>query len=251
MKHLLLPLIILLCVTGAILLAIPLVPFTLPWEPSRITSVYTTLEESASESLLNTAEFSLKVLYPYDFIDAGDEVPWKTLQRHYNYHRDDYLTRESREFYPEGIIPEAWQYASLYRMCRECGLDPAADPLSFVVIEARLKAGINLRFQEDGSIEGALHLHGSNEKKLDITLPAVQITDIIIVDRPVQIYGYPEVRISPGQWKNLIEALIPDIKELACERGLLDEAARGAALLLTDLFEGAGFEVNDIQFKEH
>ena len=62
-------------------------------------------------------------------------------------------------------------------------MDPAADPLSFVVIEARLKAGVNLRFQQDGSFEGALQLHGSDEKKLDITLPAVQITDIIIVDR--------------------------------------------------------------------
>ena len=251
MKKNLLPLMILLCVTGAVLLVIPQVPFVLPWKPSRLTSVYTTLEESVSESLLNTAEFTLKILYPYDFIDREDEVPWKMLQRQYNYSREDYLMRESREFYPDRKIPEAWQYAALYRMCRECGLDPAADPLSFVVIEARLKAGISLPFQEDGAFEGVLHLDGSNEKKLDITLPAVQITDIIIVDRPVRTHGYPEVRISPGQWRTLVETLIPDITELACERGLLDEAGRGAALLLTDLFEGAGFEVNNIQFEGH
>ena len=65
----------------------------------------------------------------------------------------------------------------------------------------------------------------------------------------MQTHGYLEVRISPGQWRTLVETLIPDITELACKRGLPDEAARGAILLLTDLFKGAGFEVNGIQFE--
>jgi len=231
-------------------------PFSLPrmpWSPRRITTVYTTLIESTEISLLQTAEYSLKILFPYDFIDEGDDINWRRLQRRYNLSPEEFRLLESPEFHPDFRIPPEWKYASLYRICRESGLDPASDPWTFVVIEAGLKAGITLpEFPLGGGGAGAagtmIRLEGPEEKKVVLTLPAPEITDIIIRDRPAEGHGYPDVRISPRQWGNLITLLTPRIENLAREEGILEEASSGAEALLTDLFEGAGFEISEIRF---
>lgn len=233
----------------ASLIIVPQLSLQFPWKASRMTTVYTSMVESSQTSLVNTAEYSLKILFPYDFIEEGDEVPWKHLQRHYNYNREEYLLNESPEMYPDREIPTPWKYAALYRICRESGLDPAYDSLSFVVIEAGLKAGVCLPVggpeQEGGDF---LSIHGPSGKNISLNLPAASITDIIIRDRPVEGQGYPELKMTPKQWSLLIERITPRIEGLAMEKGLLREAEMGAEQLLSDLFQGAGFEVDEILF---
>lgn len=234
---------------AAVLMVMPQLSFPLPWQSSRVTTVYSSLLESSQSSLLNTAEYSLKIIFPYDFIEEGDDVPWKQLQSYYNYRRDEYLINEIPEMYPERKVPELWKYAGLYRICRESGLDPAYDSLSFVVVEAGLKAGLSLPpggpEQEESDF---LRIDGPRGKNISLNLPAVAITDIIIRDRPVQGQGYPELKMTPDQWSRLIEMMTPRIEGLAVEKGLLQEAERGAVQLITDLFEGAGFEIDEIRF---
>ena len=244
-----LPLLLLFILAGFLISLASSFSFSLPWRQSRVTTVYTYLVETSQDSLLNSAEYTIKLLFPYDFIEAGDEVPWRTLQYYYNYDRNTLLLKESAEMYPDRIIPPEWKYASLYRMCRESGLDPAVDPLNFVVLEAVLKAGVILPSDLPDEREDFLQLGGRDKKNLTLILPAPEITDIIILDRPAEGYGYPEVAINPDQWSSLVGMVTPRIMVLAGEKGILEEAARGAAGLLTDLFEGAGFEVDNISFK--
>ena len=216
----------------------------LSWFASGNTSVYTSLVESCRDSLMNTAEYSLDVIFPYDFIEPDDEVSWRTLQRSYDFNRSDYLLRESSENYLDRRLPAEWKYAALYRLCRESGLDPAADPFSFVVIGAGIKAGVPL----PGAGQQEIGPEDLVRKKLHLSLPAPRITDIIIKDRPVEGPGYPEVRMEPDQWSFLIEKISPGIVSMAEQKGILDEAGSSASALLSDLFEGAGFEVDEIRF---
>ncbi|OQY35677.1 MAG: hypothetical protein B6241_00350 [Spirochaetaceae bacterium 4572_59] len=245
----LLAVLLILSMAPASLIIVSQLSLQLPWEPSRMTTVYTSLVDSSQSSLINTAEYSLKILFPYDFIEEGDEVPWKQLQRLYKYRREDYLLNESPEMYADRKIPELWKYAGLYRICRESGLDPANDSLSFVVIEAGLKAGVRLPPggpEQEG--RDLLSIHGPKGENISLNLPAANITDIIIIDRPLEGQGYPELKMTPDQWSLLIERMTPRIEGLAVDKGLLREAERGAVQLITDLFEGAGFEVDEIRF---
>ncbi len=224
----------------------PFREFRFPWEAQRVTSVYTSLLESTGDALLNSSEYSLKIIFPYDFIEREDldSVPWRDLQRLYDTYREDYLLRENPELYPDRKIPDEWKYAALYRLCRENGLDPASDPRSFVVIAAGIKAGIRLMDRESYLIS----VESGEDKTLKLRLPPADITDIIIIDRPVEDQGFPEVRITPQQWSSLIDTITPGIIRMAVDKGILEEAERSAVSLLKGLFEGAGFDIGQIEF---
>jgi len=214
----------------------------LPWQSERITHVYTELIESSESSLLQTAEFRFKLIFPYDFVDAGDDVDWHYLQRQYDYFPDEYPMRSSREFYGNRELPDNWKYAELYALCRECGIDPAGRGEDFMVISTRTRAGFN--FDEDSM---TLYSEDSDENVI-LTLPGPEITAIIIEDRAAENSGYPELEINPEQWSRFITALTPEIGELAVHEGILDLAEETARFLLADLFKGAGMELQRIDF---
>jgi len=222
--------------------------FTFPWSMTRESSVYTSLVESGQSSILNSAEFRMKILFPYDFIDKGDEINWRLLQWYYNNNRDEFNRKSSESFYPERELPENWKYARLYALCRESGIDPADDSDFFVVISASVKAGIpfiseNMRvLTETGPDE--------NTEKIKLILPGAKITDIIIEDRTQENSGFPEVAMSPAQWSRFISALVPEISELAVREGVLELARESASLLIRDLFEGAGIDLQEINFSD-
>ncbi len=221
--------------------------FPLPlWREQRSVSVYSSLVESTEDSLLNSSEYTMKVIFPYDFIDPQDRdsVPWREMQRFYNSDPAAFLLQDNPELYPDREIPEQWKYASVYRMCRENGLDPARDPDSFLVVSAGIKAGFRL-------LENDLprfSLETEEDKKLNLRLPPAGITDIIIYDRPKGGQVYPEVDMTPQQWSRLIETLMPEIVTMAVDKGILREAEASAASLLSELFKGAGYEVEKVTF---
>ena len=236
-------------VLGALILLLTMVSghFRLPfWKEKRITSVYSSLIESTEDSLLNSSEYTLKVIFPYDFIEPGDRdaVPWRTMQRLYNSDSAAFLLKDNPELYPDREVPSQWKYASVYRMCRENGLDPAGDPDSFLVVSAGIKAGFRL-LDENNPL---FSLETGEDKKLNLRLPPAGITDIIIYDRPEGGQEYPEVAMTPQQWSRLIEALMPEIVKMAEDKGILREAEVSAVSLLSELFKGAGYDVENITF---
>jgi len=221
---------------------------TLPWSPFRETSVYTTLIESGETALLHAAEYRLKVLFPYDFIEKGVKPDWWILQSYYNRDPDEFALKSSESFYPDSVLPEPWNYARLYALCRESGVDPAADPDFFVVLTASVKAGIP--FLSEQMKVRKLSGQDENDEKIILTLPVPRITDIIVEDRSDENSGFPEVDMTPAQWSRFITVLSPEISDLAVKEGILDLARESASFLVTDLFEGAGIELQEIEFSD-
>jgi len=223
-------------------------PISFPWSFKRESSFYTTLVESGESSILHSAEFRMKVLFPYDFIDKGDKVNWRLLQHYYNLNPNEYALKSSQSFYPDRSLPEDWKYASLYALCRESGIDPGEDRDFFVVISASVKAGIPF-ISENMKVQSTSETHEGREK-IKLTLPVAKITDIIVEDRTEENNGFPEVPMSPAHWSRFISVLSPEISELAVREGILDLAQESASLLIRDLFEGAGIDLQEIDFSE-
>ncbi|MBF9015494.1 MULTISPECIES: DUF4230 domain-containing protein [unclassified Oceanispirochaeta] len=213
-----------------------------PWQPERITHVYTELIESSESSLLQTAEFRFKLIFPYDFVDEGDEVNWQFLQRQFENLPEEFPMRASEEFYFDREIPFMWKYAELYALCRECGIDPAGRGEDFIVVSTRTRAGFNFN-EESIFLDTELP-----DGKVVLTLPGPEITAIIIEDRIAEDGGYPELEMSPSQWSRFITALTPEIAKLAVDEGILDLAEETARFLLSDLFGGAGLKLQRIDF---
>ncbi len=216
--------------------------YKLPWSPVRINQVYSQLVKSSESSLIETARYRMKLIFPYDFIDREDDVNWPLLQWYYNRLPLEFAARSEAEYYPDRTLPAEWKYGRLYRVCREAGIDPAARSSDFVVISVTARAGFDFR----GT---SISLEGNEEKKtVTLILPEPEITAIIVEDRSSGGEGFPEVTISPAQWSLFISEISPRIGELAVEEGILDSAAESAELLLASLFHGAGLYVEEIVY---
>ncbi len=220
----------------------------LPWSPVRITSVYTELVKSSESSLIETARYRMKLIFPYDFVDTGDDVNWSLLQWYYNRLPAEFASRAAEEYYPDRIIPPEWKYGRLYRVCREAGIDPAGKDSEFVVITVTARAGFD--FKGAAISLQDLSSDRSEGHSIGLVLPRPGITSIIVEDRSSAEEGFPEVSISPARWSLLIAEIIPEVEDLAVREGLLDSAAEGAEQLLTNLFQGAGIGVEKITYSD-
>ncbi len=232
---------------GFLLLAVALLFMTyryrMPWEPVIISDVCSSLVETSEASLLQTAEYSMNVLFPYDFIAEEDNPDWRLYSFFYDEAPDQFRLRSSASFYPEGELPVTWRYAWLYKLCRECGLDPEGE--DFLVFDVRVRGGLPLNSEELG-----VHIPSRDEKRVTLVLPEPRITDIIIEDRTSGKAGFPEAEMSPAQWSLFMENIRPFVENLAVRKGVLTLAGETAMYLTRELFEGAGFEVEDIVFRE-
>jgi hypothetical protein len=218
----------------------------LPWQVQTQQAVYSSLIETGENSLLQAAEFKMKVLFPYDFMEEGDRADWHVLQWYYDNLPEDYLLKSSPSFYPDYVLPEAWKYSSLYSLCRECGINLASDPEFFIVISASVRAG--LPFSTNSMQIFPLSEEEEEVQRVALVLPSPEITDIIIEDRSDEDRGFPEVPMTPDQWSRFIRVLGPRFRDLAIREGILEMAEESASLLMKDLFEGAGIDIQTIEF---
>jgi hypothetical protein len=220
-----------------------------PWQPERTSLVYSKLVESSETSLLQTAEFHLNLLFPYDFVEEGDIVNWQFLQRSYDSDSEELIRKSSKDFYPDRVVPDKWKYGKLYKLCRESGLDPAGRADNFVVVSTRTKAGFSFNKDTIALTSIPEQIADIETIKVILTLPGPEITAIIIEDRVHEDDGFPEVPMSPAQWSRFISVLSPEIGEIAVREGILDLAEETAQFLLADLFGAAGIEIQRIDFK--
>ena len=227
----------------AVLLLMLTYKYRMPWEPVRISEVCSSLVETSEVSLLQTAEYSMNVLFPYDFVEPGDDPDWRFYRFIYDTDPEQFRRQSSPLFHPDGKLSERWRYAPLYALCRECGLDPAGD--NFLVFDVRVKGGLPLS-SEDLEVQ----LPDEDVKRVRLILPEPRITDIIIEDRSSENGGFPEIDMTPDQWSLFMEKIRPSVEELAVKKGLLSLAGETAVYLTREIFEGAGFEVEDIVFQD-
>ena len=88
--------------------------------------------------------------------------------------------------------------------------------------------GIRIRETEDGG------------KILEIIPPPVGLTSFFIEDKDASREGFPDIPLSPEEFRILSDALLPRLREMALSGGLIEKARTGALSFLTEIFTAAG-----------
>jgi hypothetical protein len=206
---------------------------------SKKESTYTIAEEIGDLFLLNTSEYRMKLIFPFDFVDQN--YNWWVV----------------KEIYDEGSdVPEYLKNElTIYQSCRNAGFDPALDIYDFIILTSVVKAGINISgtiFENpllfpDTKINDYIKIEKSGEDKKNISLhiPKVEITDYYIEDRKPENDNFPDAQLTPGQWRDLVTFLNPLILDKVVKLGILENARENSEQLIEKVLKEGGFsEVN-------
>ncbi|MBN2657007.1 MAG: DUF4230 domain-containing protein [Spirochaetales bacterium] len=204
-------------------------------------SAYTAAEEIGDLYLLNTSEYRLKLIFPYDFVDR--DLSWWAL----------------REMYDRGLSGDEQQQELLriYKACLDCGFDPAVDVYEFVILNAVVKAGINISgtvFSNpalfgEGALNSYMMVEEEGEGKIvSLHLPPAEITEMYIEDRKPSDDNFPDARMTPAQWRDLVDFLEPRIRDRVVGLGILSDADENSRDLIRKILTDSGFA--EVKFRE-
>ncbi len=191
----------------------------------KTTLVYKSLEsiKTVKISQFRSTSYSYKTLFPYDFIIG--EPQWGSIL----YKNNKFLTEEdliNRKFYYE---------------CKNIGIDLTKSSY-FFIIKINATAGFDLESYIEDPIINANEVN----KRLILKSPESTILSLEVVD-DLKENNYPDINITPGQWRDLITLILPDIKKEIINRGLLESSDKTNKIFLEKIFGSMGWEY--IEFK--
>ena len=172
-------------------------------------------------SRLNTIEFIYKTVFPHDLVSP--DTDWK------------FLAGRLRSGKP--LNSSELEQVAVFGIAAEAGIDLQNERYTFAVITARITAGFDI---SDDSFENTLFIT-EEENTIRIKMPPVTITDILIEDADSSSYDYPDLEISPEQWKTLTAILSRKLKSEAETRGILRLAEERGRNFIEQLLISAGY----------
>lgn len=197
---------------------------------------------------LNTAEYKMRLIFPYDFIEGSPD--WALYKNLWDLHPEDFLEKMDPENYPNGILPDLWKDGVFYRDCRELGIDPYNFRYDFLVLSVHVKAGVELMNQglPGQTLEMEWVQDSQQGRVLSIKMPEPEISQWIFEDLDTKAWGYPDAAISPEELRRLVEFLSPQIEARVMETGITEEARTQAMELTAFLLQGAGVDKVEFHF---
>lgn len=201
---------------------------------SREESAYTIAEEIGDLYLLNTSEYRVKLIFPYDFINR--DVDWRQIK---------YLFEQNLE--PE---ESERNQLEIYRSCLDAGIDPAVDNYNFIILTAVVKAGINIsgtaydnpQFYDKELLSQFISINDHEMgKSISLFIPDAGITEYYIEDRKTDNDNFPDAELTPGQWRDLVNFLNPRIVDKVIDLGILDNAGENNRILIEKILKDSGF----------
>lgn len=203
----------------AILLAVILVllRFRLDTPPSIEGTTPQFLSENEL-SLLVTTEYTVKIVFPHDFLPAGTTPSvYRTL------------TRKAASGEP--LTPEETANMEVYDFLDRMGHPFYLFPYDFIVVDLTVRAGYDFSdptlpplaawWTEDGLLE----------------VPPAAILSITMGDTP-HTEDYPAIRLSASQWKETSSFIISHAPSILPVEEILEHATRSARRALGALFSG-------------
>ena len=214
-------------------------PFSLPFIRRDYTSAHELiLREVRPVFTLSTVEYSYKTVFPYDFLPEGIE-PGAVMRKSL---RGEVLSEREEEA------------ARLLALCRRVGIDLDASAYQFVVVQARVRGGFRLadtpwrspgaQSNDSGrrpSLEGIIRIDRS-AGLVRITLPPPQITAFIIEDETSGEYRYPDIDVTPREWKLITDYVRSALRERVIEEGILERSRSNGRRLVRRLLQEAGWK---------
>ena len=224
--------------------------------PVRRSTSWSILEEIREMEELETAAYDMKVVFPFDFT-GGEDVDWAALKIEYDWSPSRFTAKADPAAHPGGILPPDWQYAELYALCRSPRIDPGRPDHRFLVMSVSVHAGIDLEAWMDGFEPGDpgddvggidVEVRDDGFRTLRLMDPPVRVTSFVIEDRDSTAEGFPDVPVTPEEWRHLVVSLEPVLREMALGGGLPERAREEGRAFLTEIFKAAGYD--DVRFME-
>lgn len=191
-------------------------------EKSLVTKSLTSIKTVRLAEFRSTS-YSYKTLFPYDFIVGEPE--WGTV-----------LYKNSKFLTEADLINKKFYYE-----CKNIGIDLTKSSY-FFIIKVNAIAGFDLKNYIEDPIINANEIN----KRLILKNPESTILSLEVVD-DLKDNNYPDINITPGQWKNLMDLILPKVEEEIINRGLLDSSDKSNKIFLQKIFSSIGWE--HIEFK--
>ncbi len=189
------------------------------------------LSEAREIFSFSTVEFVYNAVFPYDFLPEEERL---------------YIVLDKAK---EGVDlpPEDRLAVEIFNFCREINLNIYEKAYHFVVITALVKAGFDLEgtvYENPASLENPEEYVRINRDRriLKLKMPEPSITSFVIQDSTSSSYKYPDIPITPYNWKRLIDLVSENIIDRVEEEGILEVARRRGEKFLERFFNDAGFE---------
>ena len=189
-----------------------------------------TLQGTTMDSIkhIDVAEFRssfylYKTIFPFDFIYG--EPLWGALL----YKNPRFLSEEDK------------QNIEFYNDCLEIGVDLNRD-INFFTITTKAYAGFQI---DEYLIDPIINLD-EVEKRIILKEPASVILSLEVLDN-LKEEGFPDVNLTPNQWKNLVNLLLPKIEEEIVNRGLIESSKDSNRLFIENIFTAVGWA--EVRFK--
>lgn len=189
-------------------------------------SAYTVAEEIEDLFLLNTSEYRMKLIFPFDFVDR--DISWWIVKEMYE---QDYQADDDQQ-----------ELIDIYKACLASGFDPSVDVYDFIVLTTIVKAGINLTDADYKNSDSLIRIEQSGSgKRITLYIPDAEITEIYIDDRKPSSDNFPDAEMTPAQWGELVTFLSPRIRERVIQLGILEDAAENSRILIDKILKDSGF----------
>lgn len=189
-------------------------------ELERLTLASQVLIGVYSQSRIQTADAFYQFIFPFDFLPYEGKA-WQDLK----------LQAQLRRPIP----PQDWESLELVRLARKIGFDPDLGRYGFVVLNMRIRAGINL---EQDPMEVSVD-QGERGRVLVLSLPSPTVTDVVVSDSP-ESGKLPAPVLSPQDWKTLVSRLKPKILSRVLEDGLLDQGKASGEKIFDRILKSSG-----------
>lgn len=202
------------------------------------TSVTTVETELYKLAELNTAEYRMRLIFPYDFVEGPAD--WLMYKNTWDLNPAVFTSRTDPAQYVDGQLPEEWKNGAFYRECRLAEIDPFDFRYDFLVLSVVIKAGTDLSVLSEslgGTPPIVMRKNENGEKELVVDLPPAQINEMMIEDLDAREWGYPDPPVSPEEWRQLVDFLSPRMEQWALDAGILEEADRQSCVLLQSLLQ--------------
>lgn len=164
-----------------------------------------------------------KLLFPYDLIKG--EPNWGLIITK----NDKFLTKEDIH------------NKKLFYKCRELGIDINKNN-SFFIIETKARAGFIL----DDYIKNPIFNYNFESRHITLNKPEIKLLSMEVVDN-LKDKNYPDVNISPKEWQQLVDMVLPDIEKEVLSMGILETSMDRSLKFLNNIYTTIGWE--NVEFK--
>ncbi len=205
------------------------------------------LTETREIFSLATVEYIHKSVFPFDFLEG--EGPWEEIVG---------PPIEKRRAGKQ-LNPKEERNLALYLFCLDLGLRPGPPDHEFVVVTSVISAGYDVEElfaapeaqeegkstsnQPDNTESSSIFFHYDEEEDiLVLHLPKPELLSFSIEDTTYETYGYPDISITPANWRELTDFIREDVKYNVTMDEVLRRAEENTKQFLRTVLTGAGFK---------